>query len=239
MVPPHCGPCMQASSPSRIRFGDVSDADYQSSTIVADLRRTLRRMDYQAQQRGTPGADFGHAIGDATAAARCIYASIHPAGYTRADLVVLAGGDAVVPLDQTHSVSRLCVALAQSERSSAARRRRMEAVVAEPVDLRAQLKTTQVEAATWQSAELKTIGVIESLKKSIFTLKTEAYRVSAQRADRLKSAENIISSLQLAIQARDREISRLTCRASRPTSRYPRRHDGVLSSAARSYHGHV
>ena len=49
-----------------------------------------------------------------------------------ADLVILASGDAVVPLDQTASVDRLCVALAQSERSSAARCRRMEATVVDP-----------------------------------------------------------------------------------------------------------
>ena len=65
-----------------------------------------------------------------------------------ADLAVLAGGDVVVRVDHTDSVARLCVALAQSERSSAARRRRMEAAIAESVDLRVQLKTTHVEAAT-------------------------------------------------------------------------------------------
>ena len=36
--------------------------------------------------------------------------------------------------------------------------------------------------------------------------------MSAQRAERLKSAERIISSSQLTIQARDRTISRLTGR---------------------------
>ena len=51
------------------------------------------------------------------------------------DLVVFATGDAFVPLDQTFSVARLCVALAQSERSSAAHRRRIKAAIAESVDL--------------------------------------------------------------------------------------------------------
>ena len=49
-----------------------------------------------------------------------------------ADWVILASGDAVLPLDQTASVDRLCVALAQSERSSAARCRRMEAAIVDP-----------------------------------------------------------------------------------------------------------
>ena len=88
----------------------------------------------------------------------------------------------------------------------------MEAAVAEAVDSRAQLKTGQVEAATWKEAALRTIGVIESLKKLIFTLETEASRVSAQSTERLESADRFISSLQLSIQARDREISRLTGR---------------------------
>ena len=57
---------------------------------------------------------------------------------------------------------------------------------------------------------MRTTGVIESLKKSIFTLETEAFRVSAQRAERLESADRIVSSLQLAIQERDRKISHLT-----------------------------
>ena len=81
-----------------------------------------------------------------------------------ADLAVLASEDAVVPLTQTDSVAGLCVALAQSERSSVARRRRMECAIAESVDLRAQLKTAQVEASAWQASALRTTGVIESLK---------------------------------------------------------------------------
>ena len=76
-------------------------------------------------------------------------------------------------------------------RNSAARRRRTETAIAESVGLRAQLNTTQVEAATWLAATLRTTGVIESLKKSIFTLETEVARVSAQRADRLEWAEKI------------------------------------------------
>ena len=48
-------------------------------------------------------------------------------------LAVHAGGDVVVPLDHTNSESRLCVSLAQSERSSAAHRRRMEAAIADSV----------------------------------------------------------------------------------------------------------
>ena len=74
----------------------------------------------------------------------------------------------------------------------------MEAAITESMDLRAQLKTSQVEAATWQAVALRTTGVIESLKKSIFTLETEAARVSAQRANRLKSAEWIVYSIQVA-----------------------------------------
>ena len=84
----------------------------------------------------------------------------------------------VIPLYHTDSVVWLCAALAQSDRSSAARRRRMQAAIAEYVDLRAQLKTTQVEGATWQASALRTTGVIESLKNSIFTHETEASRVS-------------------------------------------------------------
>ena len=129
-----------------------------------------------------------------------------------ADLVVLVRGDAVVPLDQTDSVDRLWVALMQSERSSAARRRRMEAAIAKSVDLRAQLKTIQVESATWQASALKTTEVKKSLKMSIFILETKAARLSAQRAYRLESAEKIFCSLYVAIQARDRDI---TCRTGR------------------------
>ena len=86
------------------------------------------------------------------------------------DLIVLTSGDAVVPLDQTDSVSRLYVAIAQSERSSASRRRLMEALIATSLELRAQLKTNQVEASTCQAAVLNNTSVIELPKKSIFTL---------------------------------------------------------------------
>ena len=78
------------------------------------------------------------------------------------------------------------------------------------MDPRNQLKTTQVEAGNWQAVAWRATGVIESLKKSIFTLETEPVRVSALRADRLASSEKIISILQVVVQARDREISRLT-----------------------------
>ena len=72
----------------------------------------------------------------------------------------------------------MCVEPAQSEQSSTAHRRRMEAAIAESVDLRAQLQATQVEATTGQAAVLRTIDVIEYIEKSIFTLKTVASRVS-------------------------------------------------------------
>ena len=67
-----------------------------------------------------------------------------------------------------------------------------------------------MEASTWQEDALETTGVIESLKKSIFTLEIEADRVSAQRANLLESAKTFIYSLQVAIPARGREISLLT-----------------------------
>ena len=211
MMPPHCAPCSQASSPSRSRFVDVSDVDGESSTIIANLRRTLRSIDHQSQQREV---DLVRIVATLLETPRPLLdASTRQfiqQTTSLADLVVLAIGDAVVPLDQTYSVARLCVALAQSERSRAALRQRMEAAITESMDLRAQLKTSQVEAATWQAVALRTTGVIESLKKSIFTLETEGARVSAQRVDRLDSADRIVSSLQLAIQARDREISHLT-----------------------------
>ena len=88
----------------------------------------------------------------------------------------------------------------------------MEAAIAESVDLRAQLKTTLEEAATWQAAASRTTSVIEHLKKSIFVIETKTSRLSAQRGIRRESAERIFFSLQMAIQARDRKISRLTGR---------------------------
>ena len=50
-VPPTCGNFSQAFPPLRSLVGDVSDVDLQRSTIVDDLRQTLRRMNHQAQQR--------------------------------------------------------------------------------------------------------------------------------------------------------------------------------------------
>ena len=35
----------------KVAVGDVSDVDVESSTIVADLCRTLRRLEQQARQR--------------------------------------------------------------------------------------------------------------------------------------------------------------------------------------------
>ena len=52
--------------------------------------------------------------------------------------------------------------------------------------------------------------MIESLKKLIFTLETDAARVSAQRSDRLVLADRMIASLNTAIHERDREINQLT-----------------------------
>ena len=49
----------------------------------------------------------------------------------------------------------------------------MTAAIAESVDLRAQLRPAQVETAAWQEATLRTTGVIELLKKSIFILYTK------------------------------------------------------------------
>lgn len=83
----------------------------------------------------------------------------------------------------------------------------MEAEIADFVDLRTQLNTNQVEAATGQAATLESTEVIELNKKAILPFETEAVRVSVQQADRLSSAMKTISSLQVAIQARDREIS--------------------------------
>ena len=51
MMSPPCGPCSQASSLSKPRLGDVLDVDVKVSTIVADLRQTLRLVDHQDQQR--------------------------------------------------------------------------------------------------------------------------------------------------------------------------------------------
>ena len=86
-----------------------------------------------------------------------------------------------------------------------------------------------MKAGTWQAAALSTIGFIKSLKKSIFTLETEASRVSAQRAERHESAERMISSLQFAIQARDREISRLTGRLAESRAQQAAIHGGATT----------
>ena len=95
-----------------------------------------------------------------------------------ADLFVLASGDAFVFLAQTGSVSRLCVALALSERSSGARRRSMEAEIAGTGNLCIQLKTTHVESATWQASALNTTEVMDFLKKFNITLETRAANLS-------------------------------------------------------------
>ena len=63
-----------------------------------------------------------------------------------------------------------------------------------------------MESETWRASTLKTTEVMESLKKSIFTLETEDARVSAQRADRLASAGQMIARLPVTIQERDQEI---------------------------------
>ena len=138
MTSTHCAHYSQASSPSRSRLGDCSNVDSINSTIVANLLLMLRRMDHQSQQieinlvriiatlLETPWPLFDS----------CMRQSIRQAT-SLSILVVLAGGVVVIPLDHTDSVARLCVALAQSERSSPARRRRTEAEIAEPVSLRA------------------------------------------------------------------------------------------------------
>ena len=59
---------------------------------------------------------------------------------------------------------------------------------------------------------MKTTKLIESLKKSIFTLETDAARLSDQCANRLASAERMVATLQEAVQTRDREIVRLNGR---------------------------
>ena len=97
-----------------------------------------------------------------------------------ADLVTLLNGDVIESTDHSDSVARLRVDIARSERTSAAFRRRMEVAIADSVGFHTQLKATQVESATWQASALKTTEVIESLKKSIFTLEKEAARVSDQ-----------------------------------------------------------
>ena len=92
-----------------------------------------------------------------------------------ANLVVLVIEHSVVPIDQKDSLTRSSVRRAcVVERSTEARRRRMKSAIAESVGLRTQPNKTQLEATAWQAAELRTNGVIETLKKSIFTLGTEA-----------------------------------------------------------------
>ena len=61
-----------------------------------------------------------------------------------ADLVVLASGDAVVPFRSNYWIARMCVALAQSDRSSTTRGQIMKEVNAKYVNLRAQLTNIQV-----------------------------------------------------------------------------------------------
>ena len=51
--------------------------------------------------------------------------------------------------------------------------------------------------------------MIESLKKLIFTLETDAARVSAQRSDRLVLADRMIASLNTAIHEWYRKINQL------------------------------
>lgn len=51
MMPPPCDPCSKAFVPFTSRFSDISDFDAKSSTIVADLRWTMIRMDHQLSCR--------------------------------------------------------------------------------------------------------------------------------------------------------------------------------------------
>ena len=95
-----------------------------------------------------------------------------------AHLVTLANGDVVDSTDNSDSIDRLCVALAQCERARAACRRRMQSAIAESVDCRAQLKAGQVESSTFKASAYRNTMGIESLKKSIFTLETETAHVS-------------------------------------------------------------
>ena len=113
MMPPHCAPCSQASSPSRSRFVDVSDVDVESSTIIANLRRTLRSIDHQSQQREV---DLVRIVATLLDTPRSPLDASTRQSITQAtslaDLVVLVSGNAVVPFNQTDSVARLYVALA-------------------------------------------------------------------------------------------------------------------------------
>ena len=124
VMPPPCDPYSQVSSPSISHLGDVSDVDVEISTIIDDLRRTLRLMNHQAQKREV---DMGGIVAILLETPRplldaCTRQSIRQAT-SLADLVVLVSGDAVVPLNQTDSVAPLCVALAQSDQSSPVSRR--------------------------------------------------------------------------------------------------------------------
>ena len=97
------------------------------------------------------------------------------------DLVVLASGDAVVPLFIKELIARLCVALTLSKGSSVSRRRRMKFAIAESVNLRTQLKPIQVKTATQQSASFMTNAVIKSLKQSTYTQDRSRSRVRLAR----------------------------------------------------------
>ena len=87
------------------------------------------------------------------------------------------------------------MALATSERTSAARLRRMESAVLESIDLRHQLSTTQHEASQWQSTALRTTELVASLHKSIYTLEAAAARAFQHRDDRLAAAERMVTRL--------------------------------------------
>ena len=127
-MPPAYDPCSQVTLPISSRLGDVADVDVKILTIRNHLRWTLRIMNQQAQQREV---DLVKIVAPLLETSRPLL-DASTRQYIRqvkslADLFVLASGDAFVFLAQTGSVSRLCVALALSERSSAARRRSMEA----------------------------------------------------------------------------------------------------------------
>ena len=111
-------------SPPYDHADPLSVFDVAVSAAVVDIHRTLARIDQQTQRREI---DLVRLVSSLLDTPRLLLGasqlpSIRPAN-SLADLVTLANGDIVESIDHSDSVARLCVALAQSEQTSASCRR--------------------------------------------------------------------------------------------------------------------
>ena len=80
------------------------------------------------------------------------------------DLEARANGDLVPIAYYDEHIASLCVALAQSERSCAAYRRRMNSSSTESIDLHQRLPATEKKATVYQANELKSTDLIASMQ---------------------------------------------------------------------------